>query len=109
MPKHLFFILFSILYTASMAQTDIKKVDFYVSGNCNMCKKKIEESVKVNGVIGAIWNVKTKQLKVKFDNNLISEEKLHLLIAQNGYDTEKKKASDEDYLKLHSCCKYERK
>lgn len=109
MPKYLFFVLFSILYTITQAQTDLKKVTFSVSGNCNMCKKKIEESVKVNGVIGAIWSEKTKQLKVKFNNALISEDTLHLLIAKSGYDTDKVKASNEDYSKLHSCCKYERK
>ncbi len=36
----------------------------------------------------------------------ISEEQLHVLLNSVGHDTQSRKASDQEYAGIHSCCKY---
>lgn len=84
-------------------------VEFKVTGNCNMCKKTIESSLKgKKGVQSAVWNKDTKMMKVTYNPSEISEDQIHQAIADSGYDTEKKKASDKAYHNLPECCQYKR-
>jgi periplasmic mercuric ion binding protein len=90
------------------AQTN-KTLEFKVSGNCGMCKKTIESSLKGKpGITSAEWNKDSKMMKVNYDPEKISEDQIHQKIADVGYDTEKKKASDKAYEALPGCCQYER-
>lgn len=81
-----------------------------VNGNCEMCKKRIENAAfSVSGVKSAEWHIDDHKLHL-----IINEEKCSLLdvkkaIAKVGHDTDQVKATDEQYEKLHSCCMYERK
>ncbi|MCK9398465.1 MAG: efflux RND transporter periplasmic adaptor subunit [Bacteroidales bacterium] len=80
---------------------------FGVSGNCDMCKERIEKAAKsVQGVSSADWDVKTKKIHVEYDNALADLNTIHMAIAQAGHDTEKFKASDEVYNNLPECCLY---
>jgi copper chaperone CopZ len=81
---------------------------FKVWGNCGMCKRTIQKSLKTNGVKFSDWNVDTKMLTVSYSPKKITEGDLHKRIAAVGYDTEKERAANEVYDKLHSCCQYER-
>jgi len=82
---------------------------FKVTGNCGMCKKTIESSLKgKSGIKEAVWNKNTKMMKVSFDPSKISEDQVHQAIADSGYDTDKKKASDKAYSSLPECCQYKR-
>jgi mercuric ion binding protein len=83
-------------------------ISFQVSGNCDMCKETIEKSLDVKGVKSAIWDEKTHFITVVFNPAKVKEEKLHELIAEAGYDTEKKKGSDKAYEDLPECCHYDR-
>ena len=86
-----------------------EKANFQVSGNCDMCKTKIEKAATgVEGVKTARWNVVNGKMKVKFNPAITNTDKVQQIIASIGYDTEKNKATDEAYNKLHHCCKYER-
>jgi copper chaperone CopZ len=87
------------------AQTE----SFKVWGNCGMCEKTIEGSLKISGVSKAEWNKETKMITVTFNSKKITLAQIHKNIASVGYDTELETASDEVYNKLHGCCKYERK
>ncbi|MDP2175336.1 MAG: heavy-metal-associated domain-containing protein [Bacteroidota bacterium] len=82
---------------------------FKVWGNCGMCKKTIEKSLKTKGVSKAEWNMETKMMTVVFNPKKVSLAQIHKNIASVGYDTELERASDDVYNKLHGCCKYERK
>ena len=83
--------------------------EFTVYGNCGMCKKTIEGSLKdVDGVASAKWDMSTDKMSVSFDPKVISLADIHTKIASVGYDTEEERAPDEVYEKLHSCCQYER-
>lgn len=99
--------LLLILFTqAGFAQT--KSESFKVSGECGMCKKKIETAAKKAGAEYALWNVESKELTVKYNNAASNTAKIQQGIAAAGYDTPQYKASDEAYNSLHECCKYER-
>lgn len=82
---------------------------FKVYGNCGMCKKRIESSLKdVKGVSKATWDVKSKMMKVTFDPHVISLEKIKTTIASVGHDVDGVKADDNIYNNLPNCCQYDR-
>ena len=98
-----------ICISISAQKPNYTKKTFFVSGNCGMCKKKIEKAAKsVDGIKSAKWNVVNGNMKVKFDTNKTTSDAIQSAIAAVGYDTENYRAKDEVYENLHYCCKYER-
>jgi periplasmic mercuric ion binding protein len=98
-----------MLFTFSFVAAQDKTIEFKVTGNCEMCKKTIDSSLKgKQGIKTSAWNKNTKVMKVTFDPSKISEEEVHQKIADSGYDTEKNKASDKSYSSLPGCCQYNR-
>ena len=93
--------------TVSFAQATTET--FKVSGNCGMCKSKIEKAAKEAGAKEAIWDVDTKILTVTYTSSSTNTAKIQEKIASVGYDNAGATATNESYDKLHSCCKYERK
>lgn len=80
-----------------------------VSGNCGMCKDRIEKAaLEVDGVVAANWDVADQSLQLTFQPDKTELEAVHRAIAKKGHDTEMVRASDKAYNGLHSCCKYER-
>ncbi len=80
---------------------------FKVSGNCEMCKDRIETAAKsVSGVSSVDWNPETKVLHVLFDGAKTNSDAIQKAIAQVGHDTEKYKATDTAYKALTECCLY---
>lgn len=109
-------LIFGISITVS-AQTQDQSVkntpsakteSFKVSGNCGMCKDRIEKTVKAEGATSALWDSKTQLLTVTFDPSKTSKDALSKKIASVGHDTEKYRAPDDVYAKLPGCCRYER-
>ncbi|MGB3153208.1 MAG: carboxypeptidase-like regulatory domain-containing protein, partial [Chitinophagaceae bacterium] len=90
----------------SKATTTDTTVTFKVSGACDMCKNRIEETVKIKGVRSANWSVDTKMLAVIFNPSKLSLSKIHKKLAGVGHDTEIEKAKDEIYKQLPACCHY---
>lgn len=81
-----------------------------VSGNCDMCKDRIETAAKsVAGVTFADWSPETKILQVKFDASKTNSDNIQKAIARVGHDTEKYKAPDDIYKNLPECCLYRSK
>ncbi len=107
------FIVFSIVmanFTFASPPQRLDTATFQVSGNCGMCKKTIEGSLKgLKGITSDAWNVTTKQMTVVYDPRLVTLVEIHKKIAASGYDTDKVKASDAAYHALHMCCQYKRK
>lgn len=82
---------------------------FEVSGNCDMCKVRIEKAAgSVEGIIFARWDKITRITRVKFDSTKTEIKQIQSAIAEAGHDTEMYKATDEAYKKLPECCKYKR-
>lgn len=98
--------LLAFLGSAAFAQSKTDSVK--VSGNCGMCKKRIETAVKVDGVTSASWSAKTKMLTINYDASKIKLDDVQRRIADVGHDTPKFKATEAVYAKLPGCCKYDR-
>jgi periplasmic mercuric ion binding protein len=99
-------MLLMSIATVGLAQT--KSETFKVAGECGMCKKKIEKAAKTAGATYAAWNKDTKELTVKYANNVSSTAKIQQAVANEGYDTPGYKATDDAYNNLDGCCQYER-
>jgi len=85
-----------------------KTETFNVSGNCGMCKTKIEKAAKDAGATTATWNKETKVLTVSYNSSSTNTAKIQQKIADVGYDNAGFTATEDSYNKLHSCCKYDR-
>jgi mercuric ion binding protein len=103
----------ALLTLASVAQETAKKqptmvtTTFTVYGNCGKCKKNIERPFKeMQGVEKATWDKKTKQFTITYDPTVLTERRIKEIIAEQGYDSDDVKASDEAYAKLPKCCRY---
>lgn len=83
---------------------------FTVSGNCALCKKRIESAaLGVLGVKHAMWNKESKELMVHFDATKTNKKEIEKAIAAAGHDTPDFKASEGSYEDLPQCCRYTRK
>ena len=105
------FLIFTLVISGcNSSPENAKAIEFKVWGNCGMCKKTIEGSLKDKpGIYSADWGVKSKQIKVVFDSTKLKSEDIHRFIASSGYDTDLKRGDDQAYAGLHSCCQYDRK
>ncbi|WP_294251162.1 heavy-metal-associated domain-containing protein, partial [uncultured Chryseobacterium sp.] len=85
-----------------------KENEFYVKGNCESCKTRIEKAAKEAGADAAEWNAETQTVTLHFDSAKTSSDKILKKIAEVGHDNEKYKSSDTTYKNLPSCCLYDR-
>ena len=105
--KKLVFIMFLLASVIAFAQNKNAKASLEVDGVCLMCKDRIEKAaIKTKGVKSAVWNVKTHELKLIFDERKTDLEAIQKNIAAVGHDTKEIKATDEAYNSIHPCCKY---
>jgi mercuric ion binding protein len=94
--------------TTVKTSTQQKTETFKVWGKCDMCKARIEKTVKAEGATSATWDKKTQLIAVTYDPAKTNVESLSKKLAAIGHDTEKFKATDEAYSKLPGCCHYDR-
>jgi periplasmic mercuric ion binding protein len=97
-----------LLAFSTVTNAQAKTETFKVSGNCGMCKSKIEKAAKEAGAKSAVWNADTKVLTVTYTSSSTNTAKIQKKIASVGYDNAGATATNESYDKLHACCKYER-
>ena len=84
------------------------ETSFGVKGNCKMCKKTIETSaLSLDGVHKAIWDVKTRQIDLVYDDQLVELTTIHNTIASSGYSTDLVDLNQEAYDNLPMCCQYD--
>lgn len=111
MKQILFFSIFIFSFNFAQAQQPAggeMTAKFKVYGNCGMCEKRIEKAAKIKGVSFADWDVDSKMLTVHFDAKKVKPTKIHQAVAGVGHDTDKVRAEDKVYNKLHECCLYDR-
>lgn len=94
--------------TITKSSVQQKTETFKVFGKCDMCKARIEKTVKAEGATSADWNTKSATLTVTFDPSKTNVDVLGKKLASVGHDTEKYKAPDDVYAKLPGCCHYDR-
>ena len=104
----IFSIVALLMAISSLSFAQTKTETFNVSGNCGMCKTKIEKAAKDAGASAASWDVDAKQLTVTYKSSTTNAAKIQQKVAEVGYDNAGFKATAEAYNKLHGCCKYER-
>lgn len=86
------------------AKTVVKKV----SGNCDMCKKTIEEAGTSSKQYQTVWDVDKKLARITYDSTSVSPDQVLKKIALSGYDNEMYLAPDQAYNALPECCQYKR-
>jgi periplasmic mercuric ion binding protein len=99
-------LLGSLGLSFAQDKKDITTEKVKVSGNCNQCKKRIENAAYIEGVKRAEWDKSTQVLTVTYRQSKTSLQKIEEHIAQAGHDAGEVKAKDEDYKKLPECCAY---
>ena len=109
--KNLFLglVITGLIAGCNSTPENAKKLSFKVWGNCGMCNKTIEKSLKIDGVKKASWDVNSKELTVSFDPKKTNLKTIQTAVCNAGYDNDGCKGSDAAYEKLHTCCKYDRK
>jgi hypothetical protein len=98
--------LLLIQYSANGQAGKDSATSFRVSGACEMCKDRIENTLKLKGISSAIWDVDSKILSLIYNPRKIGLLKIHKLIAEAGHDTQLEKAVDAVYNELPACCHY---
>lgn len=104
----LLFVTFTI--NAQDKKNKNAKHSIEVNGTCEMCKKRIQKAAfSVAGVKSAEWNIDDHMLNLIINEEKCSVSDIKKAVATVGHDTEDVKATEDDYKKLHGCCRYERK
>jgi copper chaperone CopZ len=94
--------------TAAKASGKQKTETLKVWGKCEMCKTRIEDGLKIDGISKSVWDQKTLLVTVTYDPAKTSIDAMQKKLASIGHDTEKYKAPDDVYAKLPGCCHYDR-
>ena len=103
MKKLLVPILAILLFSCSKSAN--KESEFYVRGNCEMCKERIENAAKaIPGVSQATWDVNASSLKVVYDSTKVSEQDIHRSVAATGHGTEQVPMDSNAHAELPECC-----
>jgi len=105
--KNIVTMMFMLVGLLAFSQNKNAKKTIEVDGVCMMCKERIEKAaVRTKGVKSAIWNVKTHELRLIFDERKTNLEAISKNLAAVGHDTKMIKATDEAYNSVDPCCKY---
>lgn len=98
----MFILAINILF----ANDNFKKVEIKTSAVCEMCKDRIEKSLKeIDGVVSADLNLTNKVVTVEFDLTKTDSDKIKEKISETGYDADDYKKSKKAFKKLPKCCK----
>lgn len=98
-----------ILFAQQKPAKEIKTIEFKVLGNCEQCKKRIENAAFIKGVKSTSWDEETKMLKITYRADKVTEMQIHEAVAKSGHQTEKVDVDPKVYNKLPDCCKYKDK
>jgi len=84
----------------------IKTVTISVKGNCEECKKRIENAADIKGVKFSSWDEDKQAITVTYKSDKVTLEQIEKAIAQSGHDVADFKGNAANYKKLPECCKY---
>ena len=105
----LFALVLPVALGAQKKKNKNAKANFEVSGNCEMCKMRIEKAtLAVKGVKMATWDIPSNVISLIYDQNKVPLKTVQTEIAKVGHDTPLVKAENMVYDKLPMCCLYER-
>lgn len=106
-----FIIFLSIIASSFSAlaqegKKDIVTEKFKVEGNCDMCKKRIEEAAYTKGVKRAEWNKADHTLTLTYKPSKTTADAVLASVAKVGHSSDRAEAKEADYNKLPQCCHY---
>ncbi|MFM7234156.1 MAG: heavy-metal-associated domain-containing protein [Flavobacteriales bacterium] len=104
--KHILFLILIFITGQTLSAQKPVTTTFWVAGVCGMCEKSIESAMDTKGIVKADFSLDNNMLTVTFKPNKINEQEIHALLNEAGYDTEKSICSEEQYARVHGCCKY---
>jgi periplasmic mercuric ion binding protein len=104
--KQIIFIITLFLGISAKGQNSIVTATLSVKGNCEQCKKRIENAADIKGVKLFEWNEDTKVAKVIYNSTKTDLPAIEKAIAAKGYDTPNQKGDSIAYNKLPGCCRY---
>lgn len=106
--KTLIFMCLSMLlsFTALAQDKTVKTATIAVKGNCDECKKRIENAADIKGVKISDWDEVKQSITVTYRADKVSVEEIEKAIAASGHDTQNIKGKDASYNNLPACCKY---
>ena len=103
-------VFLTMIFSQSLvAQKESKQVitdTLVVSGICEMCEERIENAALINGVKKVEWSSDTQLLIVVYRPDKVTLEEIAISINEAGHDNELFICTDEQYDRVHSCCKY---
>ena len=105
--KNVIIVVLMLFGATVFAQNKNARASLEVDGVCMMCKDRIEKAcITTKGVKSAVWNVKTHELSLIYDERKTDLKAIQKNIIAVGHDTKEMKATDEAYNSVHACCKY---
>jgi len=99
-------ILTILSFNIQAQDKTVKTVTLTVRGNCEECKKRIENAADIKGVKLAVWDENRQAITVTYRTDKVTLEQIEQAIAASGHDAGPEKASQQGYSKLPDCCKY---
>jgi len=107
MKKLIIIAIVALMGTTVYSQNKNARALIEVDGVCMMCKERIEKaSIKTKGVKSAVWDVKTHELSLIYDERKTNLETIQASVASVGHDTQDVIATEDAYNSVHPCCKY---
>jgi periplasmic mercuric ion binding protein len=97
--------LFSISEATAQNKNTVTTT-FWVAGICGLCEETIEKTMDTKGIVSADYILDTNQLTVTYKPARISEDKIHQLLNDVGYDTARSACTTDQYNRVHECCRY---
>ena len=105
--KKITLVVLVLATSFTFAQNKNARSSIEVDGVCLMCKERIEKAaIRTKGVKSAIWDVDSHELSVIYDARKTNMDSIQKSVVEVGHDTKDLKATEEDYLSVHPCCRY---
>lgn len=104
-----FIVFLLVIFSSSLAfaqSKDIVTEHYKVSGNCDKCKKRIENAAYIKGVKRAEWDKNTGDLALTYRPSQTSAQSVLQHIAKAGHESAMAKADETAYKNLPHCCAY---
>ncbi|PBQ34358.1 ATPase [Sphingobacteriaceae bacterium] len=106
--KTIILVIISLVISLSGFAQDatLKTSTLNVKGNCEECKKRIENAADIKGVKVSNWDENKQTLTVTYKSDKVTLEQIEKAIAASGHDVADLKGNEANYKKLPECCKY---
>jgi len=104
--KNIFLILGFLFSLSIYSQASVKTITIAVKGNCEQCKKRIENAADIKGVKICTWDEHAQSAVVTYNPAKVTPEQIEQAIATSGHDAGNSKSPDAAYKKLPNCCQY---